>query len=269
MSEAYKKQLEQQLWNIADTLRGKMDADAFRDYILGFIFYKYLSEKMCLYADELLKDDDIAYRDIQKGTLEAEDYLPRVKRVKKEALEKLGYFLEPWELFRVIAAEGRKKDAFILDSLQAILNNIEQSTLGTPSQDDFDKLFEDLNLSSSKLGKTDSAKNALIAKVLGYLDEIDFQLRDTEQDLLGDAYEYLIARFASGAGKKAGEFYTPPNKSQRSCPKSSRRAEKSSYRCTTPLVVQGLCCCGWPRKSRKSMPFTVKSSTGRPTTWPA
>lgn len=112
-------------------------------------------------------------------------------------------------MFSVIAAEGRKKDAFILDSLQAILNNIEQSTLGMPSQDDFDKLFEDLDLSSSKFGKTDSAKNALIAKVLGYLDEIDFQLRDTEQDVLGDAYEYLIARFASGAGKKAGEFYTP------------------------------------------------------------
>jgi type I restriction enzyme M protein len=81
--------------------------------------------------------------------------------------------------------------------------------MGTDSEDDFNKLFEDLDLTSSKLGKTESAKNELIAKVLGHLDKIDFKLEDTDSDVLGDAYEYLIGQFASGAGKKAGEFYTP------------------------------------------------------------
>ena len=81
--------------------------------------------------------------------------------------------------------------------------------MGTESEEDFNKLFEDLDLTSTKLGRTEAAKNELIAKVLGHLDKIDFKLEDTEADVLGDAYEYLIGQFASGAGKKAGEFYTP------------------------------------------------------------
>ena len=98
---------------------------------------------------------------------------------------------------------------FILDDLTKILKNIEQSTLGTDSADDFSNLFEDLDLTSSKLGATSSAKNDLVAKVLVHLDKIDFNLSDATADVLGDAYEYLIGEFASGAGKKAGEFYTP------------------------------------------------------------
>ena len=81
--------------------------------------------------------------------------------------------------------------------------------MGTESEDEFDKLFEDLDLTSTKLGRSERAKNDLIVKVLMHLDGIDFQLQDTDSDLLGDAYEYLIGKFASGAGKKAGEFYTP------------------------------------------------------------
>ncbi|MDD3508035.1 MAG: type I restriction-modification system subunit M, partial [Parabacteroides sp.] len=96
-----------------------------------------------------------------------------------------------------------------LEDLKRILTNIEQSTMGTASEDDFDNLFEDMDLTSTKLGRTESAKNELIVKVLVYLDKIDFHLEDTELDVLGDAYEYLIGQFASGAGKKAGEFYTP------------------------------------------------------------
>ena len=98
---------------------------------------------------------------------------------------------------------------FILGDLTKILKNIEQSTLGTDSADDFVNLFEDLDLDSSKLGKTAKEKNDLVAKVLVHLDKIDFNLSDATADVLGDAYEYLIGEFASGAGKKAGEFYTP------------------------------------------------------------
>lgn len=210
MSEDHKKQLEQQLWNIANTLRGKMNADEFRDYILGFIFYKYLSEKMHLYANHILEEDGITYNSIDENSPDGEEYL---EAIRDEALEKLGYFLAPSELFTNIAKKGNSNaegvDNFILEDLTAILHNIEHSTMGTESEDDFDNLFEDLDLTSSKLGKTEKDKNALIAKVLHHLDAIDFQLQDTESDILGDAYEYLIAQFASGAGKKAGEFYTP------------------------------------------------------------
>lgn len=205
MSEEQKRILEQQLWNIANTLRGKMNADEFRDYILGFIFYKYLAEKMEIYANSILEQDAIRFRDIQENTEIGKEY---IEAIKEEALETLGYFLLPSELFSVIAKRGNG-NAFILEDLQKILINIQLSTMGTKSEEDFDNLFEDMDLNSTKLGKTAEARNAIIVKVLTHLDEIDFKLEHTELDVLGDAYEYLIGQFASGAGKKAGEFYTP------------------------------------------------------------
>lgn len=211
MADDKKHVLEQQLWKIADTLRGKMDADDFRDYILGFIFYKYLSEKMHDYADAILKPDKLSYLDIKENSKEGKEYL---SAIKEEALDNLGYFLKPSELFSQLAARGTSTGSapgksFILDDLTKVLTSIEQSTMGSESEEDFGNLFEDLDLSSSKLGKTENDKNELIVKVLSHLNEIDFDLHNGESDVLGDAYEYLIGKFASGAGKKAGEFYTP------------------------------------------------------------
>lgn len=207
MSEEQKKILEQQLWNIANTLRGKMNADEFRDYILGFIFYKYLAEKMEIFANSILKEDKIQFREIKEDTTEGSAY---IDAIREEALETLGYFLKPSELFSEIAKRGNSDtNTFILEDLQKILTNIQLSTMGTQSEEDFDNLFEDMDLNSTKLGKTADARNEIIVKVLLHLDEIDFKLNDTELDVLGDAYEYLIGQFASGAGKKAGEFYTP------------------------------------------------------------
>lgn len=202
-----KQQLEQQLWNIANTLRGKMDADDFRDYILGFIFYKYLSRKIEIYANEILSPDGLDYNQVLGHEMETD----LLEAVREECLNKLGYFLRPDELFSAMAERGNAggKNNFILSDLEKVLTNIEQSTMGTESEEDFGNLFEDLDLNSSKLGKTVEAKNELIVKVLSHLEAINFELDDTESDLLGDAYEYLIGQFASGAGKKAGEFYTP------------------------------------------------------------
>ena len=202
-----KQQLEQQLWIIANTLRGKMDADDFRDYILGFIFYKYLSTKMELYANEILEPDNLKFRDIEGHAQEA----ALIEAIRDAALDKLGYFLLPSELFSELAKRGNSggKHQFILGDLAKVLTHIEQSTMGSESEEDFGNLFEDLDLTSSKLGKSENDKNELIVKVLSHLDEIDFDIANTESDILGDAYEYLIGKFASGAGKKAGEFYTP------------------------------------------------------------
>lgn len=212
MSEEQKKILEQQLWNIADTLRGRMNADEFRDYILGFIFYKYLSEKMFIFANNELKEDGISYDKINEKSIDGKTY---IEAVKDASIDSLGYFLKPSELFSELAKKGNleSKDEneshFIIEELGKILKNIEQSTMGTASEDDFDNLFEDLDLTSTKLGRTEKEKNTLIAKVLAHLDKISFNLDDPKSDVLGDAYEYLIGQFASGAGKKAGEFYTP------------------------------------------------------------
>jgi len=201
------QQLHQTLWNIANDLRGNMDADDFRDYILGFIFYKYLSRKMTLHANKALAPDGLTYDQVMGHAQEAE----LLEAVKADALDALGYFLKPTELFSELAKRGNSGgvNKFILEDLQKVLTNIEQSTMGSESEDDFGNLFEDLDLTSSKLGKTEEAKNELIVKVLTHLESIDFDLENRESDVLGDAYEYLIGQFASGAGKKAGEFYTP------------------------------------------------------------
>ncbi|KUK77746.1 MAG: Type I restriction-modification system, M subunit [candidate division WS6 bacterium 34_10] len=210
MSEEQKQQLEQKLWDIANNLRGKMNADEFRDYILGFIFYKYLSEKILLYANKILQHDDIKYLEIDENTKKGKEIL---NAVRTEALDELGYFLKPSELFTQLAKKGNSdkkgESNFILDDLQKILRSIEQSTMGADSEEDFDNLFEEIDLTSTKLGKTEKAKNELITQILTSLDNIDFQLENAQIDVLGDAYEYLIGQFASGAGKKAGEFYTP------------------------------------------------------------
>jgi type I restriction enzyme M protein len=215
MSEEQRRQLQQQLWNIANTLRGKMGADEFRDYILGFIFYKYLSEKIQRFADGELAQENLQFAALDEKSAQGQEY---IAALEDAALGELGYFLKPSELFHAVAMKGSNQlDAnnegvghnFILSDLTKILKNIEQSTLGTDSADDFVNLFEDLDLTSSKLGKTEQEKNDLVAKVLVHLDKIDFNLSDSTADVLGDAYEYLIGEFASGAGKKAGEFYTP------------------------------------------------------------
>lgn len=200
MSGDQKQQLEQKLWDIANTLRGRINADEYRNYILGFIFFKYLSEKQHLYANGLLEEE------VVKEYTEIRD-VETLQAIKEESLAQLGYFLEPNQLFEVIAKKGQNN--FIIEELEATLNYIEQSTMGTESEEDFNGLFQDVDLASSKLGKTPDKRNEVIVEILGKLNEIDFKLEDIESDVLGDAYEYLISNFAAGAGKSAGEFYTP------------------------------------------------------------
>ena len=205
MTHVQLQQLQKRLWNIANTLRGTMGADEFRDYILGFIFFKYLSEKSVNFANELLDGEDVSFLELDEKNAE---HVPYIEEIKKNAIAEVGYALTPKQLFHTLAERGRQGE-FILDDLTATLKSIEQSTLGTDSADDFANLFEDLDLNSTKLGNNASDRNALVAKVLSHLDDIDFDISNTEADVLGDAYEYLIGEFASGAGKKAGEFYTP------------------------------------------------------------
>lgn len=204
MADSDKKQLEQQLWAVADGLRGKINADEYRNYILGFIFYKYLSDKQLAYASELLAEEEVT-----DYTLLKDEAL--LNAIKEMSLSTLGYFLLPNQLFCTLVSRGTGKgtDGFIITDLGNILNHVEISTMGTASEEDFEGLFGDVDLTSSKLGKTPDKRNEVIVDVLTKLNDIDFELGSKERDILGDAYEYLIGKFAAGAGKSAGEFYTP------------------------------------------------------------
>ena len=234
MSEEQKRLLETQLWNIANILRGKINANQFQDYVLGFIFYKYLSEKMERHADKILIPDGLKYATIDENSATGKEYL---EHIKDDAVNSLGFFLKPSDLFKSLAEKGNSKkvlgvgfgvqgegsdnmiaaepsdsyneENFILEDLERILRNIEKSTMGTESEEDFDNLFYDIDLNSTKIGRSVSDRNQVIVKIITALNQIDFDLDNMESDVLGDAYEYLIGQFAAGAGQKAGEFYTP------------------------------------------------------------
>lgn len=192
---------ETKLWAIADKLRGNMDANEFKNYMLGFIFYRYISEKLEITLNKLLEEEKITFQEAYHDK-SYENYL------EKEGIEKLGYFIQPKYLFSSIINEINKGKE-ILECLSNALQEINDSTLNTKSQDDFQNLFEDMDLNSSKLGNSNAEKNKLISDILLDINDIDFKLEKDNSDILGDTYEYLISQFASSAGKKAGEFYTP------------------------------------------------------------
>lgn len=198
--------LHQKLWDIANELRGNMDGGEFKNYILGFIFYKFLSEKIENTLNKELENDNLSF-------LEAYQDEELKEALTEESLESLGYFIEPMHLFHNIVERAKNKE-FILEDLGSALKSVEASTQGHKSEEEFMGLFEDVDLTSSKLGKTVDQKNNLISTILLHLEDIDFKLDEANIDILGDAYEYLIGQFASGAGKKAGEFYTPQQVSQ-------------------------------------------------------
>jgi type I restriction enzyme M protein len=195
------EELHAKLWNMANDLRGQMEAYEFKNYILGLIFYRYLSEKTEMRVQKLLEEDNLSY----KEAWEDEEYR---EALKEELVSQIGYVIEPKYLFSSMIEEI-KEGTFDIELLSHAINAVTESTLGAESQEDFDNLFDDMDLTSSKLGRDVKSRSKLIAKVMVSINEIPFLHDDVEIDVLGDAYEYLISQFAANAGKKAGEFYTP------------------------------------------------------------
>lgn len=197
-------ELHKKLWAMANDLRGQMDASEFKDYILGLIFYRYLSEKVETRANTLLKEDNISYADAWANEEYRED-------LAEYLIDELGYVVEPQYLFSYFLKEIEKGEngSFDIELLANGIKSIESSTLGNDSQEDFENLFDDMDLNSSRLGRAVKDRTALISKVIVKIAEIPFVQDDVEIDVLGDAYEYMISQFAANAGKKAGEFYTP------------------------------------------------------------
>ena len=196
-------ELHSQLWSMANDLRGNMDASEFKNYILGLIFYRYLSENLIDYVTDVVLKDELSYEEAWKKA----DY----QEALKEDLindSNMGYFIEPQNLWNSLIVKIQT-GKFDITMLSKAINSISDSTLGNESEDDFENLFDDMDLNSSRLGKGEAERTKLIEKIMLKINDIDFHHGEAEIDVLGDAYEYLISNFAASAGKKAGEFYTP------------------------------------------------------------
>lgn len=191
---------ETKLWQIANKLRGNMDANEFKNYMLGLIFYRYLSEKLEMNLNKDLENDEITFKEAYQDE-EYKQYL------EKEAIEELGYFIEPECLFSTIIENINQKKE-VIPLLNKAFQMINDTSFNTESQKDFQNLFEDVDLDSSKLGATNQEKDKLISEILLEISEIDFELDNDNSDILGDAYEYLISQFASSTGKSRRILYT-------------------------------------------------------------
>lgn len=202
------KELLQVLWNGADVLRGKMDANEYKTYLLGLVFYKYLSDSYLSKVYDLLYDKKPESLEEAQAAYEEAMKTDDAKELLDEIKETLHYTLDP-DMTYVSILKDVKNNRFNREKLQAAFNRIEESDAL------FNGLFADVDLYSNRLGTGDQKQSATIAEVIRVLESAD--LIHTEGDVLGNAYEYLIGQFASETGKKAGEFYTPHGPAQILC----------------------------------------------------
>jgi type I restriction enzyme M protein len=205
-SRVHQAQIERQLWAIANQLRAasSMEPNEFKNYILGVLFYKFLSEKIEDTVGEYLAEDELDYEQAWANE--------EMREALVETLvEHVGYVIEPQHLFSRMVREIHRgaQGEFDVELLQEALTSLISSTKGHESEDDFDSLFDDLDLNSKKLGENVADRTARMADILTSINQISFHHDDMEIDVLGNAYEYMISNFAATAGKKAGEFYTP------------------------------------------------------------
>ncbi len=207
MTEFEKQKLGKTLWNIADQLRGAMNADDFRDYMLAFLFLRYLSDNYEAAAQKELGPDYPEQKDGERYpplTMWYEQNEQDVPEFEKLMRRKVHYVIEPQYLWASISEMARTQDVKLLNTLQAGFKYIEEESFSSV----FRGLFSEINLASEKLGKTYGDRNDRLCKIIKELAE-GLKQFSTDSDTLGDAYEYLIGQFAAGSGKKAGEFYTP------------------------------------------------------------
>ncbi len=205
------QELGKTLWGIANNLRGAMMADDFRDYMLSFLFWKYLSDNYLIAAKKELGADYIEQEESKDDSRKMSPLQLWYKKNSDDTLlferqmrRKIHYVIEPEYLWDSIAELARVQSDELLSTLEKGFKYIEEQSFGSS----FKGLFSEINLNSEKLGKTYSERNTLLTKVISTIADGLAEL-STDTDSLGDAYEYLIAQFAAGSGQKAGEFYTP------------------------------------------------------------
>ena len=197
------------IWSIADDLRGAVDGWDFKQYILGIMFYRYISENIAKYINDGERkagDKNFDYAKLSDTeALEAKDEIVRIK----------GFFILPSELFCNVCKDAKNHKEDLNEILENIFNNIENSAKGAESEDDFAGLFEDIDVNSNKLGATVTKRNERLIKILDGINGLNLgDYQDNSIDAFGDAYEFLMTMYASNAGKSGGEFYTPQEVSE-------------------------------------------------------
>ena len=203
-STAQRAELQSKIWKIANEVRGSVDGWDFKQFVLGTLFYRFISENFTNYIEG--GDESISYAKLSDNVITPE--------IKDDAIKTKGYFIFPSQLF-VNVAKAANTNPNLNTDLKAIFDAIESSANGYPSEPDIKGLFADFDTTSTRLGNTVEAKNSRLAAVLKSVAELNFgNFEDNRIDLFGDAYEFLISNYAANAGKSGGEFFTPQNVSK-------------------------------------------------------
>lgn len=206
--EAQRAELHKTIWRIANDLRGSVDGWDFKTYVLGILFYRFISENLTAYINEAEReagDPDFDYA----GLSDSEADFGR-----KETVAEKGFYILPSELFANVR-ERAPRDENLNETLERVFKNIERSAFGTDSEDDLKGLFDDLDVNSAKLGQTVAKRNEKLVKLLNAIGDLNLgNFSDHTIDAFGDAYEYLMQMYASAAGKSGGEYYTPQEVSE-------------------------------------------------------
>lgn len=203
-SAAQRSELQSQIWKIANDVRGSVDGWDFKQYVLGTLFYRFISENFTNYIEG--GDDSVNYAGLDDKII--------TKEIIEDAVKTKGYFIYPSQLFCNIAKEANTNESLNMD-LKTIFDAIENSANGYPSEPDIKGLFADFDTTSNRLGNSVKEKNTRLAAVIKGVERLNFRnFEDNQIDLFGDAYEYLISNYAANAGKSGGEFFTPQSVSK-------------------------------------------------------
>lgn len=210
--ETQRQELHKTIWKMANELRGSVDGWDFKQYVLGFLFYRYISENLADYLDageHEAGNTGFDYANTSNRDVENPELV-------REIVAEKGFFIRPSELFANVRERGRR-DANLNETLERAFRNIEASAVGTVAEGDLKGLFDDIDVNSNKLGSTVAKRNERLARLLDAIGELDLgegAFSDNKIDAFGDAYEYLMQMYASSAGKSGGEYYTPQEVSE-------------------------------------------------------
>ena len=206
--ENERAELHRTIWSIANDLRGSVDGWDFKQYVLGILFYRYISENITAYinaGEHEAGDSNFDYANISDEEAE---------QARADLVKTKGFFILPSELFHNVR-KNAKKDENLNETIERAFKNIEASAQGTDSEDNFKGLFDDIDVNSNKLGNTVAKRNEKLAKLLDSVTEMKLgDYKDNTIDAFGDAYEFLMGMYASNAGKSGGEYYTPQEVSE-------------------------------------------------------
>jgi len=206
--EQERSELHRTIWQIANDLRGSIDGWDFKQYVLGMLFYRFISENLTKYIND--EEYRAGKKEFDYTNLSDKD----AEFGRSDTVKEKGFYILPSELFVNITKNARN-NANLNETLAGIFKNIENSAKGKESEDDLKGLFDDLDVNSNKLGSTVEKRNKQLAKLLESIGELNLgKYTDNTIDAFGDAYEYLMKMYASNAGKSGGEFYTPQEVSE-------------------------------------------------------